>query len=166
LPAVSRLSDGEIAILGRVITMVAMGGFKEQLGRLVDGKEPLDWGQFWEVGIGKSDVLPFIGDLYKNVVDGFHSKGVYGAEQGLRQFVQDFFLPPALGIASQLPSAAVGWSKVVSGNRSKVSKSEANAMKSSLVYNNAFGLSFLLNKLKTLLGAKKRRSNGKKGGTN
>jgi hypothetical protein len=146
--------------------MVAMGGFKEQLGRLVDGKEPLDWDQFWEVGIGKSDVLPFIGDLYKNVSDGFHSKGIYGAEQGVRQFVQDFFLPPALGVAAQWPSATVGWSRVVSGNRSKVSRSEANAMKSSLVYNNAFGLSFLLNKLKTLLGTKKQRSNGRKVGKN
>jgi microcystin-dependent protein len=135
LPAVSRLSNGEAAILGRVLTMVAMGGFKEQLGRLVDGKEPLDWDQFWEVGIGKSDVLPFIGDLYKNVVDGFHSRGVYGAEQGVRQFVQDFFLPPALGVVSQWPSATVGWSWAILGNRDKISKSEANAMKGSLIVN-------------------------------
>ena len=56
--------------------------------------------------------------------------------------------------------------KVISGNRNKVSKSEANAMKSSLVYNNAFGLSFILNKLKTLLETKKRRSSDGKGRKN
>lgn len=144
LPAINRLAQGELAILSNAFIMVMMRGFKETLSRIVAGKEPPSFSDFWMYGVGNSDVLPFIGEAIRDVGLGFHSKGMVG-KPSLERMVDDFFVPPAAGIIKRIPLAAHGTSNLITGQ--PLTKQQINALKRSLPFNNTVYFNFLMNKL-------------------
>jgi hypothetical protein len=147
LPAINRLAQGELTILSSAFIMVTMGGLKELLARLVAGKEPPSFSDFWMYGVGNSDVLPFIGEAIRDIGLGFHSKGVVG-KQSLERLVDNFFVPPAAGIIKRGPGAAHGTYNMLAGQ--PLTKQQINALKRSLPFNNTVYFNFLMNKLNSL----------------
>jgi hypothetical protein len=144
LPALNRMSSGEFAILSNAFIMVAMGGLKESISRLVAGKEPPTFSEFWAYGIGNSDALPFVGEVIRDVSLGFHSKGTL-ANNSLGRLVDNFFVPPAAGLLKRTPSAIKGAYNMATGNT--MTKKQINALKRSLPFNNTIYFNYLMNKL-------------------
>jgi hypothetical protein len=157
LPAVSRMANGELSILSNAFIMVMMGGFKEQVSRIVGGHDPIDFEEFVLSGIGNSDALPFIGEVIKDAAMAFHSRGTISPGASFGKLVNDFFVPPSAQLIKSLPQAASGSWKLMPWESRTVTRAEANAMKRCLPFNNAIYFNFLLNKLKSHVG--KGRSN-------
>jgi hypothetical protein len=105
LPALGRLSSGELAIIGGLLTMISLGGLKEVLSRLASGRDMVTFDEFWEYGVGNCDALPVIGELFKNAAHGFNTKGLAGGIDGTKHWMWEFLLPPAA-------SMAFGWMKI------------------------------------------------------
>jgi hypothetical protein len=82
LPALGRMLTGELAIIGGLLAMIALGGLKEVIARLASGRDLPTFDEFWEYGVGNCDALPLIGELFKDVAHGFNSGGMTGGVTG------------------------------------------------------------------------------------
>jgi ParB-like chromosome segregation protein Spo0J len=147
LPALGRLSVGEMRIIGALLAMISIGGLKEVLSRLGSGRNMLTFNEFWEYGVGNCDALPLIGELFKDAAHGFNSRGLSGALDGAKNWLRDFFLPPVVGTAARALTGMNGVSAIMAGKRDHLTNSEIAAIKASIPYNNTIYLNRLLNKL-------------------
>jgi hypothetical protein len=147
LPALGRMSSGELAIVCRLFAMVSLGGLKEVISRLGSGRDMLTFEEFWEYGVGNCDALPMIGELFKDVAHGFNSKGLTGAVAGAKNFLRDYFTPPAMAMVTRALTGANGVTAIMCGKRTHLTNAEIAAIKSSIPYNNAIYLNRLLNRV-------------------
>jgi hypothetical protein len=134
LPTAQKLADENYALIARVIAMVGLGGFRDLLNRAIDGRPMPTVEQFIVQGIATSDVLPFAGDMFKNMHDAFHSDGMLNTISG---DLNSFFVPPSVHLLSQGAAAANGLTKLLMGN-DRPTKREARAIKQSILFNNHY----------------------------
>jgi hypothetical protein len=135
-PAVQKLADGNYAVIARIIAMVGLGGFRDLLNRAIDGRPMPTVEQFIVEGIAKSDVLPFIGDLFKNMHDAFDAGGLLNM---VSDDLNSFFVPPSVHLLSQGARAANGVTKLLFGDE-RPTKREARAIKQSILFHNHYAL--------------------------
>jgi hypothetical protein len=147
LPAIGRMSTGELSVVGRIFAMISLGGLKEVLSRLASGREMPTFDEYWEYGVGNCDALPLIGELFKDVAHGFNSQGLTGGIAGTKNFLRGYFSPPALSQVDRALTGANGITAIMAGKRAHLSRTEAAAIKSSIPYNNTIYLNRLLNKI-------------------
>jgi hypothetical protein len=147
LPALGRLSSGDMGIIGGLLIMISLGGLKEVLSRLASGRDMVTFDEFWEYGVGNCDALPLIGELFKDVALGFNSKGLTGGFSGAKNFILGLFLPPSATQGVRFLTATNGVTAIMSGKRKHLHPSEVAALKSSIPYNNTIYLNRLLNKI-------------------
>jgi hypothetical protein len=136
LPTAQKLAAGNYATMARLIAMVGLGGFRDLLNRAIDGRPMPTAEQFIIQGIAVSDVLPFIGDMFKEMHDAFYSDGVLDT---ISNDLNAFFVPPSVHVLSQGTTAANGLTKLLSGDE-RPSRAEARALKQSILFNNHYFL--------------------------
>jgi hypothetical protein len=147
LPALGRLSSGEMWIIGGLLAMISLGGLKEVLVRLASGRDLPTFDEFWEYGVGNCDALPLIGELFKDAARGFNSGGVTGGIDGTKHWLREYFQPPVISQSARALTGLNGISAIMAGKRDHLSRAEISAIKSSIPYNNTIYLNRLLNKI-------------------
>jgi hypothetical protein len=134
LPTAQRLADHEYAMMARILAMVGLGGFRDLLNRVVDGKQMPTGEQFIINGIAVSDVVPFIGDMFKSLHESFYSDGPLNT---VADDLGAFFVPPSVQLGINFTRAANGISKLLIGDE-RPTKREARALKQSILLNNHY----------------------------
>jgi hypothetical protein len=135
-PAAQKLADENYALIARTMAMVGLGGFRDLLNRAIDGRPMPTAEQFIIQGIATSDVLPFIGDTFKNMHDAFYSDGILNT---VSDDLNSFFVPPSVHMLSQGARAANGVTKLLTGD-GRPTRREARAIKQSILFNNHYVL--------------------------
>jgi hypothetical protein len=136
LPTIQRLAAGDYMIIGRIAAALTLGGLRDTLNRLAEGRELPTAREFIMHGISESDLLPFVGSLFKDMSEAFYSQGVL---DHMGDNLAAFFKPPAIGTYGNLLRASSGMMNIFLGNE-RPTMQEVRAIKKSIVLNNTFYL--------------------------
>jgi hypothetical protein len=121
---------------------VALGGFRDLLNRIVDGRDLPTPRQFVVQGLATSDMFPFVGDLFKELSESFGTRDVLENVEGN---LANFFLPPTWSTARNFIRGSNGVTRLL--REGKMTRRQASALKQSILMNNNYLISRPLRKL-------------------
>jgi hypothetical protein len=93
IPSTQALAMGDLEVIPQLLCTVAMGGLRTCIIRAAEGKPMPTAEKFLVDGVAASDALPVIGDLFRDLVDGFdHGDWIGGLWDGVTSFFRPLFI--------------------------------------------------------------------------